>query len=126
MKRCLLSLYVAGTALLQAGTAVADELRNCADTFQTQEFQTLDFRVPYEGNYLLNLIKSLKGQVCTVDQLEAFFNARHAFTQYRYPNRISFNATLNTSGFFFKNIVGIGASVEGGRIASVFVATEVP
>ena len=113
MKR-LFGWFVAGAALLQAGTAAAEELGNCADTFRTPEFQTLDFREPYGGTYLPDLIESLKGQTCTTDQLEAFFNARHAVTYNRYPHRIFFRATLKTSGFLFKKIINIGASIEGG------------
>ena len=126
MRKCLLSLYVGASALYLAGAAAADETRNCADTFQTPEFQALDLMEPYRDRYLLGLVRSLKGQTCKIDQLEAFFNARHAVTIFKDSDRISFRATLKTSGLIFRDVIGIGASIKGARISYVYVALETP
>ena len=119
--------FVAGMALLPASsTAATDVPKDCADAFRTPEFQSLDFRETYQGTYLYDLLGSLKGQTCTIDELEKFINGRHAPTFDRNHRRIHFRATLNSSGFLFKKIIGIGASIEGERITHVYVMMENP
>ena len=78
---------VAGVALLQVHSASAGEPGNCVDTFRTPAFQALDLREPYGVTYLLQFLGPLKGQRCTLDQLEAFFNSKYAVTSNRdYKN----------------------------------------
>lgn len=124
MRKCLLSLYVGASALYLAGAAAADETRNCADTFQTPEFQALDLREPYGVAYLLDFLGALKGQVCSIDQLEVFFNAKYAVTGSRDNKNIVFVATLRTSTLLSPQIVSVGARIESGTITVITAGME--
>jgi hypothetical protein len=122
--RLLLCWLSAGWMLLYTSGGKAEEPGNCVETFQTPEFQALDLREPYGVDYLLKFLGPLKGQSCTLDQLETFFNSKHAVTFNRDYKNVFFWATLETSGFFFKKTIGIGATIEGGKIVGVTVGME--
>lgn len=124
MIRYLLSLTVAGIALLQGGTSVSSETKNCADTFRTPEFQSLDLREPYGVAYLLEFLGALKGQACSIDQLEVFFNAKNAVTGNRDNKNIVFVATLRTSTLLSPQIVSVGARIESGTITVITAGME--
>ena len=122
--RYWLSLSVAGIALLQGGTSLSGETKNCADTFRTPEFQSLDLREPYGVAYVLEFLGALKGQACSIDQLEAFFNAKYAVTGNRDNKNIVFVATLRTSTLLSPQIVSVGARIESGTITVITAGME--
>lgn len=107
-----------------ASSRAEEAVTECAKTFATPEFQALDLLEPYGADYFQKFLDSLKGQPCTLDQIEIFFNAKHAVTINRDSKNIFFRAEQKTSGLFFKRIIGVGARVVEGRITEVNVGME--
>lgn len=108
------------SATLHAGPPAA----TCLETFATPKFQALNLREPYGVDYLLAFFAPLKGESCTPDQIETFFNSKHAVTVYRSHNIITFDVTRRKIEFFVTNVATIGFVIKEGTITDIAVGVE--